>query len=231
MRVVYIAHPISGDIPGNLERIRAIVRQLNLERSDIVPFAPYWLDCHALDDNNPDERQRGIKNDIALLKAGFIHELWLYGDRVSKGMEAEVWIAMEKGIPVVGKTPETHAWLVEQRGYIGPYVKHMDLVLHLYRQRQFSAETFGPGLRTGGITNHIRKELEEIANAPTDLMEWVDVILLALDGAWRTGATPHQIAGAILEKQDRNERRTWPDWRTLSQDDPIEHDRSNEQTS
>jgi hypothetical protein len=40
MKIVYIAHPISGDIKGNLEKIRLIVRGLNLENIDIVPFAP-----------------------------------------------------------------------------------------------------------------------------------------------------------------------------------------------
>ena len=63
MKIVYIAHPIGGDVENNLEKVRQIVRKLNLERQDIVPFAPYWLDCHALDDNNPQERERGIKND------------------------------------------------------------------------------------------------------------------------------------------------------------------------
>jgi len=101
-----------------------------------------------------------------------------------------------------------------------------DLVQHLKTQREFSAATFGPGSRTAGVVDHIRKELLEIEAAPDDLMEWVDVILLALDGAWRSGATPVEIVQAIEAKQARNMTRTWPDWRTAAPGKAIEHVRS-----
>jgi hypothetical protein len=107
MKVVYIAHPISGDILGNLERIKNIVRRLNLAFPDLVPFAPYWLDCHALDDNNPLERARGIRNDQELFRRKFIDELWLWGDRISDGMMAEIKLANELRIPVVPQTAST----------------------------------------------------------------------------------------------------------------------------
>lgn len=98
-----------------------------------------------------------------------------------------------------------------------------DLVAHLYRQRAFSRETFGPGQRTQGVLDHIRKELIEIEASPADLGEWVDVILLALDGAWRAGFDPARIALAIATKQIRNEGRRWPDWRTAEPGKAIEH--------
>ena len=98
-----------------------------------------------------------------------------------------------------------------------------DLVKHLHRQRAFSEQTFGPGTRTGGVLDHIRKELREIEADPYDLSEWIDVILLALDGAWRHGHSPEEIAAALNLKQNRNELRTWPDWRTMPTDRAIEH--------
>jgi hypothetical protein len=100
---------------------------------------------------------------------------------------------------------------------------------HLYRQREWSERTFGPGSREGGVLDHIRKELVEIADAGTaedKLSEWVDVVILALDGAWRCGGTPQAILDAVQAKQERNEGRTWPDWRTQPADRAIEHDRS-----
>ncbi|WP_198086635.1 dATP/dGTP pyrophosphohydrolase domain-containing protein [Variovorax sp. E3] len=103
-----------------------------------------------------------------------------------------------------------------------------DLVAHLNRQREFSAITFGPGVRTAGVVDHIRKELAEIEGEPFDVREWIDVVLLAFDGAWRTGATPEQIVHALVERQTRNESRTWPDWRTADLNKAIEHDRSGE---
>ena len=103
---------------------------------------------------------------------------------------------------------------------------HFDLVAHLHRQRDFSLRTFGPGARTKGCVDHIRKELREIEADPTDLSEWVDVVLLGLDGAWRAGFTPEEIVAGLAAKQTKNEARSWPDWRTADPDKAIEHDRS-----
>jgi hypothetical protein len=104
----------------------------------------------------------------------------------------------------------------------------MDLVKHLERQRAFSEKTFGPGPRTKGVLNHIRKELDEVEKEPTDIYEWVDLILLALDGAWRAGHEPQAICDALQAKQLKNENRVWPDWRGSSPDHAIEHDRSHD---
>lgn len=112
----------------------------------------------------------------------------------------------------------------------------LGLLGHLSRQIEFSRRTFGPGPRTAGLIDHIRKELGEIACDPTDLEEWIDVVILALDGAWRCAAEHHTTTAAIAEavvaqlvaKQTKNEGRTWPDWRTVGQDKAIEHDRSGE---
>ena len=97
---------------------------------------------------------------------------------------------------------------------------------YLEHQREFSLATFGPGARTLGILDHIRKELLEIEAEPDDLGEWVDVIILAFDGAYRAGHEPQAILTAIAAKQARNEARTWPDWRTADPNKAIEHDRS-----
>lgn len=96
---------------------------------------------------------------------------------------------------------------------------------HLKRQREWSARIFGPGLRTKGIISHIRKELLEIEADPTSLEEWIDVVTLALDGAWRAGYSPTQILDQLEAKQTKNENRTWPDWKTMTEDDAIEHHR------
>ncbi|WP_424195470.1 dATP/dGTP pyrophosphohydrolase domain-containing protein [Ampullimonas aquatilis] len=99
---------------------------------------------------------------------------------------------------------------------------------HLQRQREWSEVTFGPGARTQGVVDHIRKELVEILDNPSDITEWIDVVILALDGAWRAGASPQQIIDTIVAKQTKNENRKWPDWRTANPDKAIEHVRGNE---
>lgn len=101
---------------------------------------------------------------------------------------------------------------------------------YLIRQRRFSLRTFGPGLRTGGVLGHIRKEVAEVeqavANGRPTLPEWVDLIILSLDGALRSGADPDEIIDAMIDKLGCNERRLWPDWREGSPDEPIEHVRT-----
>lgn len=104
----------------------------------------------------------------------------------------------------------------------------MNFVEHVRQQREFSERTFGPGNRTKGVLDHIRKEIRELEAEPYDLEEWIDIIILAIDGAWRSGYTPEEIAGKLAAKQIKNESRKWPDWRTAPKDQAIEHVRENE---
>lgn len=91
------------------------------------------------------------------------------------------------------------------------------------RQMKWSRKTFGEGKRTKGVIAHIKKELAEIENAPLDLEEWVDVMILAIEGAWRTGAHPDEITAALHRKTEKNANRKWPDWRERGEDEAIEH--------
>lgn len=137
---------------------------------------------------------------------------------------AETWFA---GIDEIASIHH-HGGFIAKRELGNPVPANVIDAAHLEHQRKWSRETFGPGRRTAGVLDHIRKELAEIEADPTDVNEWVDVIILAFDGAWRAGWKPQQILDAIAAKQQRNEARTWPDWRTMSEDQAIEHDRSSE---
>jgi hypothetical protein len=100
MKIAYIAHPISGDVSGNLEKIYKIIRKINMEEPDIVPFAPYVSDLLSLDDNIPEERARGFANNKVFFEKGIVEELRLYGVIKSHGMlEEENW-CKEFNIPV-----------------------------------------------------------------------------------------------------------------------------------
>ena len=94
---------------------------------------------------------------------------------------------------------------------------------YLQRHIEWSRDTFGEGKQAEKICNHIAKELDEIRQKPDDLMEWIDVIILALDGAWRAGYSPIQIINALIEKQVVNFERKW---NVGSGDEPNEHVRS-----
>ena len=111
-------------------------------------------------------------------------------------------------------------------------MKHeFDLVAFIRVYYAWAIETFGPGPRTTGICKHIEKELDEIRAEPGNLDEWVDVIQLAIVGAAREGFTPEQICAGIEAKLHRNQGRTWPDWRKMPLDGPIEHIRGQDAAS
>lgn len=128
----------------------------------------------------------------------------------------------EKAANMILKTA-TESPLVETFAPVDP------LMAYLERQWEWSMSTFGPGLRTTGILNHIRKELGEVEKEPFDLMEWIDIVILALDGYWRHGGSALRLLTLLQHKQDKNFGRNWPDWRERSEDQAIEHDRSHEQ--
>lgn len=103
MKIVYIAHPISGNVKDNLARIASIVKMINLTFDDIVPFVPYYSDLMALDDSIPAQRERGIQNNKVLLPLA--HELWVFGNWLdSKGVKQEIELAKSLNIPVKFKT-------------------------------------------------------------------------------------------------------------------------------
>jgi hypothetical protein len=103
MKIVYICHPVAGDVMDNMDKIINIIKEINLTCPDVVPFAPYLGDVLALNDIIPFERERGIRNCMAVLKSKMIDEIWIYGDRVSGGMEAEIRLAISLGIEVIVK--------------------------------------------------------------------------------------------------------------------------------
>lgn len=110
----------------------------------------------------------------------------------------------------------------------------MDLKQHLLRQMAWSHATFGPTERRAAVIDHLRKELVEVEEAGGEASEWLDVVMLALDGLTRRlaycngdRADPVQVAETactmIVNRQSRNEARVWPDWRTAPADKAIEH--------
>lgn len=129
----------------------------------------------------------------------------------------------------------------------------MDLKQHLIRQMVFSRATFGPSSRSEGVLDHIEREMKELRDEiakPRDdssqpcwaALEWVHLVILSLDGLtrelWAHGFYARPLDGnyketadkvaefaveLIMQKQARNERREWPDWRTADPKKAIEH--------
>ena len=113
----------------------------------------------------------------------------------------------------------------------GTYTLDYSLVSYIRAHEDWSFPTFGPatGHDTERVCRHIEKELREIRDNPLDCEEWADVIILAIDGALRSGHSPMVIANTLQWKQKKNMARTWVmpvDPRT-----PIEHHRMEERES
>jgi hypothetical protein len=108
----------------------------------------------------------------------------------------------------------------------------------------FSRKTFGAGMRTEGLCRHLEKEIAEVRAKPNDVKEWIDIIILGLDGAWRClyygswcrlrfGSTPVPLVtvtkklaevttDALLAKTSENMfERNWPP--PGPEDVPTEH--------
>ena len=95
----------------------------------------------------------------------------------------------------------------------------------LISQGEWSRDTFGPGFRSG-VFRHIEEEVKEAEEHPEDVTEWADLLILTFDGALRAGHQPADILRAYHAKMMKNKARTWPDWRGLPTDKPINHDRT-----
>jgi len=108
-KIVYLAHPVSKDVSGNLKKLEGIYRQLSLE-NEVIPFIPYYATLMSLQDSEPAEREIGFSHNEAIFRRGLVDEVWLYGDFISRGMEIEIGWANELGIDVVSKSDGTILW-------------------------------------------------------------------------------------------------------------------------
>lgn len=91
--IVYICSPFSGDVEGNVANARRYSRYA--VDKGYIPIAPHLLFPQFLDDNNPEERELGLFFGNALMSK--CAEVWVFGSRISSGMEAEIKRAKWKG--------------------------------------------------------------------------------------------------------------------------------------
>lgn len=103
-RVFYLAHPVAGDVPGNLARAKRWLPWLFRRAPTLVIVAPWILELETLPlrDTNPDERRLGLERNLAALQRceGAI----LVGGRISAGMLVEARHAYARGLRVFDMT-------------------------------------------------------------------------------------------------------------------------------
>lgn len=93
MKKVYICSPLGGDVAGNLQRAKQYAKYALL--CGTAPVVPHFY-ALCLNDDNPKEREIGLAAGLSLL--WFCDELWVFGDRVSHGMEKEINFAKNLNI-------------------------------------------------------------------------------------------------------------------------------------
>ncbi len=133
---------------------------------------------------------------IAELEAQFASVRELYTNRIAIGKERAMAILQLEA--QLANHPDTAAWITQ----------------FCIEKGKWSIETFGPTDELTGpnyqtITDHIRKELAEIAENPFDLMEWIDVIFLGVDGYFRYDG--RELEADLRRKHEINLTRRWPD--------------------
>ena len=94
--LVYIASPFAGDTQRNAERARGYCR-LAVSKG-YIPLAPHLLYSQFMDDDDRETRERGIF--FALVLLGKCAEIWVFGERISEGMEREIAKARKRNMPI-----------------------------------------------------------------------------------------------------------------------------------
>lgn len=105
VKTIFVAHPVSGDVKGNMKKVLKICAEMHTR--EIIPIAPYLVALQYLKDEVVEERKLGIAANHEHFYRGFVDEIWLYGDHISKGMIGEIKLARERNIPVIAKTKGT----------------------------------------------------------------------------------------------------------------------------
>ncbi len=106
VKIVFVAHPISGDVKGNMKKVLKICAEIHTR--NIIPIAPYLVSLQYLNDEVIEDRELGMAANHEHFYRKFVDELWLFGDRISSGMIEEIKLARKMGIPVIAKTRGTH---------------------------------------------------------------------------------------------------------------------------
>lgn len=90
--IVYVCSPFSGDEVGNIAKARKYSRFV-VEKG-YIPIAPHLLFPQFLNDSDLTEREMGLHFGNVLMS--HCSEVWVFGESVSAGMDAEIKRAKRK---------------------------------------------------------------------------------------------------------------------------------------
>lgn len=105
MRLIFMAHPVRGNVKENIRRAKQWVRRIEETYPDVAVQAPWIVECEIWDDSDEIQRRKGIARNKAVIRK--CNALWLVDSRVSPGMAEEAEFALLCGVPV-SRVPEVH---------------------------------------------------------------------------------------------------------------------------
>ncbi|WP_052693532.1 DUF4406 domain-containing protein [Desulfosporosinus sp. I2] len=97
MKLVYICSPLRGVVEENIKKANRYCEYA--AGCDAVPLAPHAIFTAYLQDNIPEQREKGLKMGLALLRR--CDEMWCCGDEITQGMQGEIDLATKLNIPIV----------------------------------------------------------------------------------------------------------------------------------
>lgn len=96
MPKVFISSPFAGDVQRNIKNARRYCAFA--VRSGYIPFAPHLFYPQFLSDGNTEQRELGLFMGMVFLDS--CKEVWVFGERISSGMQQEIDRAEKRGIPI-----------------------------------------------------------------------------------------------------------------------------------
>jgi hypothetical protein len=96
MPKVFISSPFAGDIQRNIKDARRYCAFA--VQSGFIPFAPHLFYPQFLSDGDTEQRELGLFMGMVFLDS--CKEVWVFGERISSGMQREIDRAEKRGIPI-----------------------------------------------------------------------------------------------------------------------------------
>ncbi len=102
--IIYMAHPVAGDVLRNIENAKIWLNHLARENHGKFFVAPWisWAEAYPDADKDPKTREAVLQN--CEWQIGHCDQFWMVGPHISSGMERERRFAYDNKILIVDKT-------------------------------------------------------------------------------------------------------------------------------
>lgn len=98
-KLIYVCSPFRGNLTEMIRNSNNTAAYCaSIAKEGAVPIAPHLYFPRFMNEDIPEEREFGMEVGKALLE--ICDEIWVFGDRISEGMQEEINLAKELNIPI-----------------------------------------------------------------------------------------------------------------------------------